>query len=95
MGPSRHLVRRSDLVANGARADVRTRARNDAVDPKATLTRPRNKARRRSGFANFSSGGETGLMIGSKDALTIGAFASLALNEKLFAGSGYSIPNSA
>jgi len=34
-------------------------------------------------------------MIGSKDALTIGAFASLALNEKLFAGSGYSIPNSA
>jgi len=32
--PLRHLVRRSGLVAFGGEADVRTRTRNDAIDPK-------------------------------------------------------------
>ena len=32
-GMSRHLVRRSDLVANGGKAEIPSRARNDAVDP--------------------------------------------------------------
>ena len=31
--PERHLGRRSGLVANGGKADVRTRARNDTNDP--------------------------------------------------------------
>jgi len=33
-GPPRHLMRRSDLVAFGGEADVRTSTRNDAVNPK-------------------------------------------------------------
>jgi len=32
-GPSRHLLRRSDLVALGGKAEVQTGVRNDAIDP--------------------------------------------------------------
>jgi len=35
-GPPRHLVRRSDLVALGGKAEIRTRARNALIDPSET-----------------------------------------------------------
>jgi len=37
-GPERRLAHRSGLVALGGEADVRTRTRNDAVDPKRTFS---------------------------------------------------------
>jgi hypothetical protein len=38
-GPLRHFVRRSEMFASGGKAEVRTRAQNDAVDPSRTLNR--------------------------------------------------------
>jgi len=37
VGPLRHLVRRSGLVAFGGKADVQTRTRNDLIDPKRPI----------------------------------------------------------
>jgi len=37
-GPERRLVHRSGLVVFGGEADVRTRTRNDLIDPKRHVT---------------------------------------------------------
>ena len=39
LGPERHLVRPSDLVAFRGKADIQTRARNDVIDPERHLVR--------------------------------------------------------
>ena len=37
LGPIRQLLWRSDLVANGGKAEIPSRARNDAIDPERTF----------------------------------------------------------